>query len=185
LSGGNGADQVAGGSGDDTLNGDDHADNMFGGDGDDFVFGGQGFDRFFLGSGNDTAFGGTETDAFFAHGGNDFIDGGDGDDRMYGGGGFDTITGGAGNDTLEGNFNADTFIFADGFGNDIITDYNANNNFERIDLSGVSAITDFTDLATNHMVQSGSDVVISDGNGNSITLQGVNLGDLHEIDFTF
>ncbi len=76
------------------------------------------------------------------------------------------------------------FIFTDNFGDDKITDFEANNNFERIDLSGVTEITDFADMIASHMAQVGSDVVITDGD-DSITLLGVNLADLDSIDFLF
>ncbi|MEO1151823.1 MAG: calcium-binding protein, partial [Pseudomonadota bacterium] len=73
----------------------------------------------------------------------------------------------------------------DGFGNDVITDFDQDNAFEFIDLSGVTAITDFTDLADNHLMQVGMDTVIDDGAGNTITLIGVDIADLDASDFLF
>ena len=127
-------------------------------------------------------------DRFWGGTGNDLLDGGAGDDQLRGGAGFDTLVGSTGNDTLTGNFNADTFVFADfggGFGQDTINDFDANNNFEKIDLARVSGIADFTDLVNNRMNQVGAHVVIDDGSGNTITLLNVNLGDLHGVDFLF
>ena len=49
---------------------------------------------------------------------------------------------------------------------------------ERIDLSAVTAIVDYADLASNHMADAGPDVVITDG-VNTITIlnaQEINLG---------
>ena len=86
---------------------------------------------------------------------------------------------------LTGGFNADTFVFADSFGTDTITDFAATNDFERIDLSAVTEIVDFADLAANHMLQSGADVVIVDGTGATITLMNVDLSDLGAADFIF
>ena len=42
-----------------------------------------------------------------------------------------------------------------------------------------------TDLFANHMTQDGQDVVIIYGSNDSITLQGVALGDLDANDFIF
>jgi Ca2+-binding RTX toxin-like protein len=119
---------------------------------------------------------------------NDVLDGGGGNDMLDGGGGNDTLTGGSGNDTLFGGGNADRFIFANGFGDDVILDFNATNNAEKIDLSGVTSITsyaDLTDPGNPHMTQAGADVVIDDFAGNTITLQGVNIADMNGADFVF
>ena len=116
--------------------------------------------------------------------GNDDLRGGDGNDEIIGDLGFDIITGGAGNDTMSGGINGDTFIFANGFGQDTITDFEALNNFEKIDLAAVTAITDFADLAANHLTQAGANAVITDG-ANTITLNNVNVADLDANDFIF
>ena len=199
LYGDAGFDFLDGGDGDDYLNGGDQADNLLGGTGNDTMFGGAGFDRLFGQQGDDVLYGGDTFDSLYGQEdndrlfgqngndgmwggqGNDFLDGGADNDRMIGGAGFDTLLGSTGNDTMIGAFNADTFIFTDfggGFGNDIIQDFAATNDLERIDLSRVAGIADFNDLVANHMNQIGSDVVIDDGSGNTITLQNVQLADL-------
>ena len=122
---------------------------------------------------------------FFGGVGNDNLDGSSGNDTLYGGAGFDTLKGGPGNDLLQGNFNADTFVFADGHGDDTIADFAAGNALEKIDLSGVSAIVNLSDLLTNHATQVGGNVLIDTGGGNSITLNGVSLGALDATDFIF
>ena len=61
----------------------------------------------------------------------------------------------------------------------------ADGAIEAIDLSGVAAITGFTDLSNNHMSQVSSDAVIDDGSGNTITLESVSLGALDAGDFLF
>ena len=76
-------------------------------------------------------------------------------------------------------------FFVDGFGDDVITDFAAGSDLEKIDLSDVSAIADMADLLANHMNQVGVDVVIDDGTGDTITLNGVNLGQLDAEDFIF
>ena len=51
--------------------------------------------------------------------------GGAGNDRLEGRDGDDVITGGAGNDRMWGGDDSDTFVFAAGFGNDRIYDFDA------------------------------------------------------------
>jgi len=185
LRGGAQADNIFGGAGDDTLHGDDGFDRLFGGDGNDELRGGTGPDSLFGEDGDDSLFGGTDADRLLGGVGNDTLAGDAGDDTLEGGAGFDRLEGGGGNDILTGNFNADTFIFADGCGDDTITDFEALNDFEKIDLSGLTAITDFGDLISNHMVQDGAKVVIDAGSGDRISCIGVFLGDLDASDFLF
>lgn len=116
--------------------------------------------------------------------GDDRLFGRGGDDTLTGGAGYDLIVGGTGNDTLTGGFNADVFAFGNGFGQDTITDFDAANDFERIDLTNVTGITGFADLAANHLQQSGTDTLIVDG-PNVITLAGVAIADLDAADFIF
>lgn len=185
LYGGTGNDLVLGGNRNDRLFGEDGNDRVFGGNDQDTVSGGNGRDIVRGGNGDDNISGDGGNDVMFGGTGRDSISGGDGDDLLWGRGGFDVLNGGAGDDTLEGGLQADQFIFENGFGNDTITDFASLNNAERIDLSGVDAITDFTDLVDNHMSQVGADVLIEDGLGNSITLLGVTLSDLDAVDFVF
>ncbi|WP_175484940.1 M10 family metallopeptidase [Jannaschia pohangensis] len=208
IFGDGGFDLLDGGAGNDFLDGGDQADNLFGGAGNDTLYGGSGLDRLFAGEGNDLLFGGVGNDGLFGDAGNDTMNGEDGDDRFFGGSGndlmfggagndtinggsgFDTITGGTGDDLMFGRFNADTFVFSNGHGNDTIGDFAAGNQFERIDLSAVSAISDLSDLQIGNpnggaATQVGSDVVIDTGGGNSITLLNVSLADLDATNFIF
>ncbi len=203
LFGGAGFDRLEGGAGEDTLWGGNQADNLLGQNDNDVLYGEGGFDRLFGGSGDDTGYGGTGPDSLFGEvgndtlygqedddrifggTGNDAIFGGEGSDDLWGGAGFDTINGGVGDDTLEGNFNADTFVFATGDGQDTITDFEATNDFERIDLSGVGSIADFADLAANHLADVSGNAVIDAGGGDVIMLQGVDVADLDSFDFLF
>ena len=89
---------------------------------------------------------------------------------------------------MEGGGGSDTFVFANGFGNDTIIGFDASDPDEEIDLSGVTAITDFADLtnASNpHMTQVGNNVVIDDFAGNTVTITNVLIGDLDAANFTF
>ena len=190
MDGGHQADNLYGRAGNDTMYGDLGLDRLFGGDGDDVGFGGEGDDGLFGEAGNDSLYGDAGNDRFFGGSGNDLIEGGAGNDTINGGSGFDTIDGGSGDDIIFGRFNADTFVFADGHGNDTVGDFNALNDFERIDLSGVSAISGLADLmlgsaTAGAATQTGADVLIDTGNNSSILLSNVNLSDLDAFDFIF
>ena len=77
-----------------------------------------------------------------------------------------------------------TFFFSDDFGRDRITDFDATNSNEVIDLSGVSAIANYADLISgNYLSQSGSDVLITVDADNVIILENVLLSDLDATDF--
>ncbi|MEZ5715570.1 MAG: pre-peptidase C-terminal domain-containing protein [Paracoccaceae bacterium] len=155
LLGSAGNDTMNGGDGNDVLRGGNDHDLQHGNDGNDIVIGGTGRDTLFGDGNDDTLRGNGGFDTVNGGNGNDFVAGGAqadlvlgsaGNDTCEGGGGFDTIDGGTGDDVLTGNFNADQFVFADGHGDDTITDFEATNNAEKIDLSAVSAITSLADL---------------------------------------
>ncbi|MCV6593663.1 MAG: hypothetical protein OIF48_11965 [Silicimonas sp.] len=196
LAGGEGDDSLEGGAGNDQLfGGPTGADTLKGGQGSDFLFaesaddlleGGDGFDLMNGGAGNDLMRGGNGNDRVEGNLGADTLEGGAGDDSLFGGNGAfaDTLIGGAGNDRLAGEAGADVFIFADGFGQDVISDFDEFSAAEKIDLSLVTTITDFSDLANNHLSQSGADAVITAG-ANTITLNNVLITDLDAGDFDF
>ncbi|MDF1716025.1 MAG: calcium-binding protein [Antarcticimicrobium sp.] len=171
-----GLDTLHGNAGDDAINGGGQNDLLYGGGGNDTVNGGNGNDIIAGGAGNDRLLGGFSADTIL---------GSLGDDTLRGDDGNDVLEGGTGNDLLVGGGQADTFVFEDGFGQDTITDFDALERREDIDLSDVSAITNWADLSANHMTQVGSRVIIDDGLGNTIRLDGVNLADLDASDFLF
>ncbi|WP_439858876.1 peroxidase family protein [Pseudomonas sp. MBLB4136] len=93
---------------------------------------------------------------------------------IRGGVGNDTLTGGAGNDTLVGGQGNDIFMFGPGFGNDIITDFDANpvggQDLLNIVALGVTA----ANFAVNVSIADvGADTLISVGGG-TIRLVGIN-----------
>ena len=149
------------------LTGSNHADNLRGDASANTITGRNGDDTIFGRNGADTVFGGNDNDT------------------LYGMNGFDELHGEGGNDRLVGGTSGDTFVFEAAFGQDIIGDFEATRADEFIDLSGVGAITDFTDLTFNHLSQVGANAVISDGLGNTITLLGVNEAALSADDFVF
>ncbi len=172
-------------SGNDVLLGEFGNDRLSGGDGNDTLLGGNRNDTLNGNAGNDLLVGGSGNDALIGGGQNDRLLGGTGNDQLNGSAGFDTLIGGSGNDTLTGAFNADTFLFTDGFGTDIITDFSISSNAEKIDLSGVTAIQNFADLQANHLSSDiNGSALITVGN-NSITLTGIAPGTLSVDDFVF
>lgn len=203
IEAGSGDDTVMGGVGDDVISGRLGRDTLEGGDGDDVLFGGGnadvmrgdgGDDRMRGGDGGDKMFGGDRADKMFGEAGADDMRGGDGEDQLRGGLGGDTLDGGKardvlvgdqGNDTLTGGGGGDIFVFADGFGRDVITDFNAVSGAEKINLRDVSAITGMVDLNQNHLRQVGADTLIDAGGGNIIKLTGVQRSDLDASDFLF
>lgn len=129
-------EQAFGGSGNDTIVGNDVSnrlagnqgdDSIDGGDGQDTVFGGAGVDTLRGGKGNDTLAGGDQNDVLFGDGGkdrivgengNDTIFGGTEDDRLAGHSGDDSLNGGSGNDQFYGGAGADTLT--GGTGRDVM-----------------------------------------------------------------
>lgn len=95
MLGGNRADTLTGGSGDDLLAGNVGADTLNGGLGNDILLGGRGQDN---------------------------LKGGEGVDLLLGGADDDTLDGGDGNDLLLGGAGTDTYAFSGDFGTDIVAD---------------------------------------------------------------
>ena len=105
--------------------------------------------------------------------------GDDTDNTIEGGWWSDTIEGLGGDDSLTGSAGADTFVFGAGHGNDTITDFT--DDWDSIDLSGITSVTQLSDLT---FTSNDDGVVIDTGEG-TILLQGVDLGDIDEDDFVF
>ncbi|WP_414470843.1 calcium-binding protein [Microvirga sp. M2] len=112
------------------------------------------------------------------------LSGGAGNDTLSGGSGNDTLVGGAGNDSLTGGLNSDTFVFAAGFGVDVITDFKAGANTEDVIEFSTAVFSGYAAVLAAS-TQSGSNVMITAGAGNTITLKNVTLSSLHADDFRF
>lgn len=184
MRGGRGHDNVVGYGGNDRLYGEDGNDWIKGGDGHDSLYGADGSDRLVADEGNDRLYGGTGADRMAGGAGNDvlkgengadFLRGDSGNDTLHGGAYMDTLVGGTGNDTLTGGTGPDVFVFAEGNGKDVITDYEA--GFDRLQFNGLKS----SDLSAS---QKGSDTVIV-ADGLEIRLSDVDLSDLTASDFVF
>ncbi len=184
FDGGAGNDQLKGGAGDDTLWGDAGDDAIDGGSGDDAVLGGIGNDVIKGGSGADRLEGEVGNDVIDAGSGNDLLFGGSGDDRLDGGSGDDRIEGGAGADVLTAGSGRDTFVFAAGFGKDVITDFRTSGSSADVLEFDLDLFADFDD-AMGSAAQVGADTVFTIDADTALTLKGVQLGSLAADDFRF
>lgn len=215
LNGAWGNDTLVGGAGDDTLRDSSGADRLVGGPGNDVYYiddpgdriveqAGEGYDRVVatidtdlrnhsqyletltLQGARDIAGTGNGLDnRIWGNSGDNLLNGAWGNDTLVGGAGDDTLRDSRGDDVFYGGSGRDVFEFTDGFGRDVIADFEIDQWGELIDLSGVAAITGFDDLAANHLRSAGGNAVIFDGAGNSITLLGIDAGDLGASDFLF
>jgi Ca2+-binding RTX toxin-like protein len=210
ITGGAGNDALSGAAGNDVLNGDAGNDVLDGGLGVDTMRGGAGDDTYVVDNAGDvvTEAAGAGTDtvrtslASYTLGGgvenlvatgagpftgtgnglNNAITGGGGNDVLSGGGGNDVLSGGAGNDLLSGGTGSDTFVFAPGFGQDGIGDFDSNpvGGQDLIDLHAFG-IT-FADVTIASSGGSGTLVTIG---ANTITLLGVAPATIDHNDFIF
>ena len=149
---GAGNDVIIGGAGNDILFGDDGDDTFIAtlNDGADILNGGAGSDTYDLSAitsavsiglgltftnssqtgidlllSIENVIGGTGNDTITGSDAANILRGGAGADIIGGQGGADRIAGEAGNDVLSGGAGSDTFVFAQGFGRDVITDFTA------------------------------------------------------------
>ena len=149
--GGSGNDTLQGNQADNVLQGNDGNDLLMGMDGEDSLFGGNGIDKLYGHADNDHLSGDSARDRLRGGAGDDTLDGGKGKDLLFGdnghdvlngNNGIDTLIGGKGRDVLTGGRDADIFIFKDtrdsqvGKNSDTITDFES--GIDRIDLSNLS-----------------------------------------------
>lgn len=181
ISGGAGNDTLDGGADDDTVDGGDGNDVVYGGIGLDTLFGGSGDDIILAGDDDDRVDGGAGNDAIGGGAGYDTISGGDGNDNIGGDDGNDVISFGLGNDTGSGGAGYDTFVLQGGSAA-LITDFQAGNGLERVDLRAYGSITSFADL---HVTDSAAGAVADLGGGATLTFAGVQASQLAAMDFVF
>jgi Ca2+-binding RTX toxin-like protein len=138
--------------------------------GNDYVDGGKGHDKIYASSGNDSVLGGDGHDTVFGGDGNDTIDGGKDHDRLFGGTGNDNITGGEGQDT---------FFFGGAHGDDVVTDFNLEEDTLYLGKT-VSDFITFDDVKASASVATVNTVdgVMIDTGGGTVFLQGLTLDDL-------
>lgn len=176
-----GWDTLFGDGGDDLIYGSDGQDDLFGGSGDDFLSGGYGWDRLYGGDGADTVYGNIGADILFGDGGADLLSGGTGDDLLIGGDGadslfgnqgVDTLEGGAGNDELRGGTLADTFIFRPGSGQDIITDFEHQQDMVLVSEEMLMGLT-IAEFLDQHTMVTANGLLLEFAGADSLFLQGI------------
>jgi len=205
LFGGDDNDTLLGGNGRDTLRGDAGADRLVGNGGDDtasYATAASGVDvKLWEAQGSQGSLGeaigdvliGIErlegsgfNDTLEGDGGNNRLFGLDGDDQPDGMGGNDILLGGRGADTLTGGSGNDQFWYFNGDGADTITDFTAGaGTDDLIRLFGLGSAFDTFAEVIAASSDNGADTTIDFGGGNTILLQGVTVGDLHQDDFVF
>lgn len=114
LVGGAGNDTLRGGGGDDTLIAGSGNDFLSGGDGNDTLRGGLGDDLLYGNNGEDSLFGDSGRDRLDGGSDNDYLDAGEGNDNVYGGAGRDRLIGGTGEDNLFGQDDDDILFGGEG-----------------------------------------------------------------------
>jgi Ca2+-binding RTX toxin-like protein len=169
-----GADQLYGYAGEDTLGGAGGNDTLYGAAGDDVLGGGDGNDRLYGQDGNDVLNGDTGDDDLYGNAGDDVLNGGGGRDRLYGGAGNDILRGGAGtNDYLSGDSGNDTYLFSAGDGNTTI--YNRDTGEGRNDTLRLLEGIDPSDV---HATRAGINLLLTVAStGEIITVQSYFSGD--------
>lgn len=96
----------------------------------------------------------------------------------------DELHSGAGNDRMWGGGGNDTFVFYDNRAKDIIYDFEAGDRIAlRQNINGTGVETGNAALA--RLSQVGADAILDLGDGNSVTLAGVQISALSEDDFVF
>lgn len=177
IEGGDGADDIRGDYGDDTLRGGAGNDALFGEAGDDVIEAEDGDDYARGNEGNDTILGGSGADVLEGEAGadrldggadDDLLDGGIGDDTLRGGSGTDILIGGEGNDRLEGGEGSDIYVFADNFGQDVVSEDAGRDESDDIL---------FSEIATDSLwfEEDGNDLVISViGTDNQVRIENYN-----------
>ncbi|TDE38981.1 calcium-binding protein [Antarcticimicrobium sediminis] len=149
-------------------------------DGNDTLIGSAVANRLEGRGGRDTLIGRGGNDILLGEDGHDQLLGGAGRDKLFGGAGNDRLDGGNGNDILKGNLGADDFVFS--AGNDRVFGFGGK---DQVDLGNAVGITGFVDLKNHHMEEKAGDVIITDADGNTMTLLNTGLDTLDKGDFIF
>ena len=171
ISGGKGADTLHGAAGNDSLVGNKGNDELYGDDGNDYLGGGANNDKLYGGAGKDTLDGGAgadflsgdaSNDDLLGGAGNDTLSGGKGNDYLSGDAGNDSLWGGAGDDTLWGGDGADIFVYKNGEGSDLLSDYE----------SGVDTIMVLSGRVDAGIADSSGNVTFAVGTGQIVVAGG-------------
>lgn len=119
-------------------------------------------------------------DRLYGHGGNDSLFGDDGNDMLAGGAGDDLLDGGMGNDMLWGASGADTVVFRDGYGHDVIMDFDIIEDRVNLTSGGVETWADVQDRLGP---DTDGTALLTLDDGSTLRFEGLFLSDLTEDHF--
>jgi hypothetical protein len=145
--------QVSGTPGDDDLDGSDDPDAIEGLEGDDSLYG---------------------------HGGDDTLYGDAGDDLLAGGAGDDVLDGGTGDDRLWTGEGADTVVFRDGYGHDVVMDFDPAADRVQLTSGGVES---WSDVQERLGADSDGTALLTLDDGSTLRFEGLAPADLREEHF--
>jgi Ca2+-binding RTX toxin-like protein len=133
-------------------------------------------------AGDDSLVGGSAGDTFYAGDGSDLVFGGDGNDALIGDAGNDTLAGGNGDDFLLGGTGADSFVFDELWGRDVVKDFTIGE--DTLDFTLHLGVTSLADL---NISQSGADtrITLAAPGADVLWLAGIDAADLGATDFQF
>lgn len=146
--------EISGGMGDDRIDGSADPDEISGLEGDDHLYG---------------------------HAQDDHLYGGEGNDMLAGGEGNDHLDGGADNDTLWGGEGADTAVFRDGYGHDVVMDFDPAEDHVLISSGGIE---DWADLQARLSADHDGTAILTLDDGSTLRFEGVTVDELTQDNFT-
>jgi len=190
-------ENASGGSGNDTLTGNDAANSLDGDAGADLLSGGAAADAVSGDLGEDILYGNLGGDILYGNVGADIVYGGQGDDVLYGGqsnGGVDVLYGNLGDDSFHGGegidwiysgAGADRIVIDDLNGFDVIADFDVSAGDRVLINSGIDgeAIGAVADILARASDNADGNAEIDLGGGHMIRLIGVSASDLTEAYF--
>lgn len=119
-------------------------------------------------------------DRLYGHGGDDTLEGDDGNDLLAGGDGDDLLDGGAGDDRLWGGEGADTIVFRDGYGHDVVMDFDVAAGRVALVSHGV---TGWDDVAARLTPDHDGAALLRLDDGSTLRFEGLTVDDLRPENF--
>jgi len=167
-------ENAIGGSGDDSITGNEASNKLLGRKGADVIDGLSGNDTIRGGKGRDTIDGGAGNDTLMGDGFKDKIVGGNGSDIIRGGSGNDVINGTKGdNDMMWGQAGRDSFIYRDGFGADRIMDFEDDLDTIRLDDNLWAGTLTVQQMLNQFATDTGGNIRLDFGGGDTLLIRNV------------
>ncbi|MGA0571929.1 calcium-binding protein [Variovorax sp. VNK109] len=150
----------------------DAFDRVLGAFGLEYLDGTEGADILYGTATADIIYGQAGADTLRGDLGDDRLEGEDGDDNLYGGGGNDVLVGGVGDDVLDGGAGRDTFIYAKGFGQDVLVQSEAYYSTR----NDTAVFEDLTLIDLLNVTRQGVHLTFNFASGDSLKLQDFFVG---------